>query len=320
MLNLKVSIAAIILLALTGRAYSGVPLGIDGQIVTIQQGQSLTLHAQSANGITFQWMKDGNNILNAINPDLIVTDAGSYTVVSFNTGDCSSQISDPVNVVVQAGSTPMADMMVNLTSVITASNIGVPYNYTIMVRNNGPSMATDINVQDNLPDQVKFQQLTPPSMGNADYTDFNKNITWTMSQLDVGQMASLRFSVKALKGGQINNTATVTSQPTDPDLSNNTSSNAVTFADITIPNVFTPNGDGKNDVFEIPGLENYSNNQLTIMNRWGTTVYDKKSYHNEWDGEGLNEGTYFYLLRVQTSSGKWNVYKGYVTLIRNKLN
>lgn len=320
MLNLKVSLTAIILLALTGRAYSDAPLGIDGQTVTIQPGHTVTLHAQSANGITFQWIRDGNNIPGAINPDLIVTDAGSYTVVSFNQADCSSQLSDPVNVVVQAGSTPTADVMVNLTSVVTASNIGVPYNYTIMIKNNGPDAATAVNVQANLPGQVQFQQMNTPSMGNADYSDFNKNIIWTMNQLDAGQMATLSFTVKALKGGEITNTAAVTSQPTDPVLDNNTSSNTVSFANITIPNVFTPNGDGKNDVFEIPGLENYSNNQLTVMNRWGAAVYDKKSYQNDWDGHGLNEGTYFYLLKVQTSSGKWDVYKGYVTLIRNRLN
>lgn len=259
-------------------------------------------------------------MMGATQNNLVVTTEGSYQVMSSNSESCTSELSDPVNVIVQpADNTPLADMMVNLTSVVTSDNMDDPYKYTIMIKNNGPNTATSVNVQNNLPGQVKFQQLAPPSMGTANYTDFNQNITWQMDQLETGQMASLSYTVKALKGGNINNTATVTSQPTDPNLGNNTSSNMVAFADITIPNVFTPNGDGVNDNFVIPGLENYKANQLSVMNRWGATVYDKKGYKNEWNGEGLNEGTYFYLLKVQTTSGKWNIYKGYLTLLRSKL-
>lgn len=323
MLNLKGSITAFMVLllsVLTGHAYSGAPLSAADQTVTIHQGQSATLHAESANGVAFQWLKNGSFIIGATQNTLVVTTEGSYQVMSSNEASCTSQLSDPVNVVVQTDVTPTADVMVNLTSVLTTANIADPYKYTIMIKNNGPFAATDVNVQNNLPEQVQFQQLTPPAMGTASYTDFNRNITWKMDQLDIGQITSLSYTVKALKGGEIKNTATVSSQPTDPDLSNNTSSNTVSFANIIIPNVFTPNGDGVNDVFTIPGLENYNGNQLTIMNRWGATVYDKKDYKNEWDGEKLNEGTYFYLLKVQTTPGKWTVYKGYITLLRNKLN
>jgi len=307
------------LLALTGRA-NGAPLGMGGQTVTIIQGHSATLHAESVNGVAFQWLKNGSVISGATQNSLVVSTAGRYQVMSSNSASCTSALSDPVDIVVQpADDTPLADMMVNLTSVVASGNMDDPYKYTIMIKNNGPNTATGVNVQDNLPAQVKFQDLTPPAMGTASYTDFNRNITWQMDQLEIGQMASLTFTVKALKGGDINNTATVTSQPTDPNLGNNTSSNMVSFADINIPNVFTPNGDGVNDSFVIPGLENYNANQLTVMNRWGATVYDKKGYKNEWNGQGLNEGTYFYLLRVQTGTGKWNVYKGYLTLLRSKL-
>lgn len=310
----------LLLLALTVHADSDVPLGADSQTVTIIQGRSATLHAESVNGVAFQWLKNGRFIIGATQNNLVVTTEGRYQVMSSNSASCTSVLSDPVNVIVQpADNTPLADMMVNLTSVVASGNMDDPYKYTIMIKNNGPNTATGVNVQDNLPEQVKFQQLTPPSTGTANYTDFNRNITWQMDQLEIGQMASLSFTVKALKGGNINNMATVSAQTTDPNLSNNTSDNQVAFADITIPNVFTPNGDGVNDNFMIPGLENYNANQLTVMNRWGATVYDKKGYKNDWNGEGLNEGTYFYLLKVQTASGKWNIYKGYLTLLRSKL-
>ncbi|QIL42615.1 gliding motility-associated C-terminal domain-containing protein [Pedobacter sp. HDW13] len=86
---------------------------------------------------------------------------------------------------------------------------------------------------------------------------------------------------------------------------------------LIIPNLFTPNGDGNNDTFEIRGLEFFDANDLVIVNRWGNEVYKASNYQNNWTGEGLNEGTYYYVLRVKAdASAAWQVYKGYITLIR----
>ena len=72
-----------------------------------------------------------------------------------------------------------------------------------------------------------------------------------------------------------------------------------------IPGGFSPNGDGLNDLFYIENLANYSQNSLTVINRWGDMVYEAKPYKNDWDGKsntGLNigsgtvtDGTYFYV-------------------------
>uniref|UniRef100_UPI00292E919F DUF7507 domain-containing protein n=1 Tax=Pedobacter nyackensis TaxID=475255 RepID=UPI00292E919F len=80
-----------------------------------------------------------------------------------------------------------------------------------------------------------------------------------------------------------------------------------------IPNVITPNGDGKNDTFVIVGLENFGNCDITIFNRWGNEVYRNNNYKNTWTGEGLNAGTYYYLIRLN-NNGKQEVYKGWVLL------
>jgi gliding motility-associated-like protein len=87
--------------------------------------------------------------------------------------------------------------------------------------------------------------------------------------------------------------------------------------DLIIPNLFTPNGDGNNDTFEIRGLDFFDENDLVIVNRWGNEVYKSNNYQNEWTGEGLNEGTYYYVLRVKENlTAPWQIYKGYITLIR----
>ena len=84
-----------------------------------------------------------------------------------------------------------------------------------------------------------------------------------------------------------------------------------------IPNFFTPNGDGRNDVFEIRGLERYAQNRFVVVNRWGNEVYKQDNYQNNWPGDGLNDGTYYYVLQVKrTAADDWQVYKGYITLLR----
>ena len=71
--------------------------------------------------------------------------------------------------------------------------------------------------------------------------------------------------------------------------------------DIYIPNAFTPNGDGKNDVFEIYGV-GVSQVDLTIYNRWGQEVFQESSNRPQWDGmfKGKMQppGMYSYLVEV----------------------
>ena len=86
----------------------------------------------------------------------------------------------------------------------------------------------------------------------------------------------------------------------------------VGFSDFDIPQAFSPNGDGKNDRFEIVGLENYSGSKLKVLNRWGREVYTSDDYQNNWDGSSLEEDTYFYLLQIPGVELK----KGYVVLKR----
>ena len=71
-----------------------------------------------------------------------------------------------------------------------------------------------------------------------------------------------------------------------------------------IPNVFTPNGDGKNDYFEIIGIDNpcIGIKKLSVFNRWGMKVYEAEGSADKlkWDGGNngntLSEGVYFYML------------------------
>ncbi len=83
--------------------------------------------------------------------------------------------------------------------------------------------------------------------------------------------------------------------------------------ELQVYNVFTPNGDGINDFYEIPYLDRYVSNQLIIFNRWGERVFEAKNYNNDWDGGNLPDGVYFYILKCQ---GYWDedVFRGSVSI------
>ena len=60
---------------------------------------------------------------------------------------------------------------------------------------------------------------------------------------------------------------------------------------IRVPKGFSPNGDGANDLFIIPGLDEYPNNSITIFNRWGNKIFEAAPYENNWGGKSENGAT-----------------------------
>lgn len=85
--------------------------------------------------------------------------------------------------------------------------------------------------------------------------------------------------------------------------------------DLTCPNVITPNGDGINERFVIENLEYYMVRKLFVYNRWGKKVYENLNYMNDWDGQGLADGTYFFVLQYGGRVDKGE-FKGSLTILR----
>jgi len=103
----------------------------------------------------------------------------------------------------------------------------------------------------------------------------------------------------------------------------------VTQTDLEFYNAITPGidgiNDGLNDYFFIEGIDNYPDNQLTIINRWGEIVYQEQGYDNEsvrWDGYSYNgkllpQATYYYVL-ILNRREKPNVFKGSIDILYQK--
>ena len=87
---------------------------------------------------------------------------------------------------------------------------------------------------------------------------------------------------------------------------------------LRVPNTFSPNEDGTNETWIIPGIENYPKNKMTVMNRFGSILYESSPYNdiNAWSGiwsdKPLPEGAYYYILDLGTGSVK----KGIICIVR----
>ena len=90
--------------------------------------------------------------------------------------------------------------------------------------------------------------------------------------------------------------------------------------ELFIPNIFSPNGDGSNDVFYVRGT-GFSGFQLIIYNRWGEKVFETTENTAGWDGtykeEPLNPGVFvYYVFASYTTDGSEVTKKGNITLIK----
>jgi gliding motility-associated-like protein len=83
-----------------------------------------------------------------------------------------------------------------------------------------------------------------------------------------------------------------------------------------IMHLFTPNGDGINDYWELPDLQEWGKCEVKVYNRWGKLVYDNADYDNLWDGTSdgkpVPEGPYYFIIKTENAG----IVKGNVNIVR----
>ncbi len=146
--------------------------------------------------------------------------------------------------------------------------------------------------------------FTSTSSGNGStITD----LVWTIGDelLGTGQTLVHFFETPGLYA------VTLTVTTTEGCVHSHTMDYLVRPNEFMVTNVFSPNGDGHNETFYIENIE-YFANSLIIFDRWGTPVYEASNYKNNWRANGLPDGTYFYVLRIDNEAD----LNGQVTILR----
>ena len=88
---------------------------------------------------------------------------------------------------------------------------------------------------------------------------------------------------------------------------------------IRIPNAFTPNGDGRDDTWQIEFIDQYPDNTVSVFNRWGNRIFSAENYSraNEWrgdiNGQPAPVGTYYYVVVTKGPLGR--SYAGSITIL-----
>ncbi|MEI8047691.1 MAG: gliding motility-associated C-terminal domain-containing protein [Bacteroidota bacterium] len=262
-----------------------------GEVYTTQAGMTVYSWSVSSGGvittgagtgsITVDWNVAGNQTVHV-----------SYT----NTNDCNSLVSNFVTLV----DVCPADLRV----VKTANNMhplfGNNIDFVVTATNDGPYNATKAVIEDIL--QSGYTYISSSATRGA--YDPASGI-WLLGNLTNGSSGSLTVTVKVNPDGSYINTSAISGFEADENMGNNISSIEPIPTDLFIPEGFSPNDDGINDILVIRGISNFPNNTFVVYNRWGNKVFEASPYNDTWDGistvgivaggDKLPAGTYFYL-------------------------
>jgi gliding motility-associated-like protein len=240
---------------------------------------------------------------------LMATGGGNYT---WSTGDntatttVSPMVATTYYVTVVDPATNCSSMdSVEVTITVPGSAAGVPDSYTVTSDN---PTSFDVSLNDTgdvatitIIDSTNYGTITDNGNGNFTYISNSQNTATD----------TLIYVICDANCGTVCDTAMVLLYIQVQE-------------DIVISTGLSPNGDGINDTWIITGIENYPENNVVIINRWGDVIYRAAAYNNEWEGqtnEGMVlmgdrvvDGTYFYILRLSPDA---EPVQGYIELRRN---
>jgi uncharacterized repeat protein (TIGR01451 family) len=246
---------------------------------TICAGDDVTFSVV-ANGtsLNYQWRNGTTAITGATTSTLTINNATtadastSYNVIV--SGTCApNDTSDFITLVVNTCS---VDLSVVKTSSSLVPSVGTTVQFTIVVTNNSTQNATNVSVDETLQSGFSYVSSTT-STGTFNTTTG----IWTIGTLASGASETMTITAAVVTGGIYTNTAIVSATEPDLETANNSSTVVLTPIDFHIPDGFSPNGDGINDLFVIRGISGYPTNEITIFNRWGTKVFEAAPYTHQ---------------------------------------
>jgi len=310
-------------------------------------GSNFTLNEVGGNGFTYQWLGPNGFSSQSQNLSLVnvsFKDSGLYTVLVKTANGCAR--TDSFNVVVYPGTKAVAGAGGNIcegSSILLSASGGVKYtwspatglsstssanplaspvdttNYKVIVTNQyGCSDSTIVPVfvykkpiVNAGPDQAIFEGdsvvLAATIQGNT------SSFYWTPAQY-ISNTGVLSPSVSP----PANQTYTLyaVAAPSCPAESDNVFVRV--YKKLTIPNIFSPNGDGINDSWLIGNMDTYPNANLKVFTRTGQAVFEMKTGGSFWDGtyngKPVPVGTYYYVIDLHITGQP--IFSGWVVVIR----
>jgi gliding motility-associated-like protein len=171
----------------------------------------------------------------------------------------------------------------------------------------------DFTSDDCMPSFVHFAGISP--------THPNANVSWSWDLGDGSTSSAQSFTHEYQSSGSFQ-VLLVASVPGGLNCDDSIQAQTVTIlkdGGLFIPNTFSPNADGKNDLFRVRGPK-FPFYYLTVYNRWGEMVYESKDSTTGWDGthKGMkaDPGVYGYYLKAGCKFEDEYFIKGNLTLIR----
>lgn len=319
-------------------------------------GQSVTLNSAATPGATYSWTSTppGFSSSQAIPPPVSPSQSTRYTVtatldkctitqsVEITVYNATLTVSEDQNLC--AGETATLTANGSLTGTYLWSNGQTSATITV-----SPSQTTTYNLLYTYGDGCSLQDAVKvtvvPNFALSIVTDPDTN------RINIGEMLSLRavvvpsqnltnFQFQWLENGTANigSTETIETTPSTNDstifykLIATAPNGCMQMAQVSfslvqpkvvVPNAFTPNGDGVNDIFRLRVLEGaVTILEMSIFNRWGNKVFSSTEPDAVWngkmdDGKDAPSDVYVYYIRWQRSDGALQApKKGDITLLR----
>lgn len=207
-----------------------------------------------------------------------------------------------------------------ITNTLTSENVSSIYQntqYRCVVQNGSCSVDTSNIVL------ISIHAVQPVSAGNDVSVNLGESITLTGSGAGTPTWSPATYLSNA-------NTFTTIAKPDETTtfvlsvVDSNTCTSYDTIIvtveksdEIIITNLFTPNGDGINDIWYIQNIESYPLNEVSVFNIYGKLIYNTKGYKNDWGGtinsSPVTDGTYYYVVKLSNDK---DVIKGPLEILR----
>ncbi len=212
------------------------------------------------------------------------------------------------NLQLQGNDNSRNDLLVGANSVSILDTNNCRYDTTITLQQSG---IIPCNISASATQVSRGETVTLTSLGN------NVTNTWTAP----GETAILNNPFKPAP--TVTTTYTLTTESLEGCEANCTITIEV-LPKITLYKAFTPNGDGKNDMWEATNLDKYPEATIDIYSRWGMNVFTKKSgetfkgFDGKHNGNILPTGTYYYYIDLKQVgiADDLNIYKGFIEIIQ----